>query len=418
MSRSRITTRGPSQSATTPPRFLGVLRHRNFALFWFSLVFSNTGTWMQLTVVGWLVFDMTHSPAWLGVVGAARAFPMIALPFFGGVIADRMDRRTLLWMTQSSQALVSIVLTALVAAGAATVWNISALTLIAGIAHAFDQPTRQAIVPALVPRQDLRRAIALHSVVFTGGALLGPAIAGLLAPTLGLAMVLLINTLSFTPVFVALALLNLPSFQARRHEHVLESVRDGLRFAFSRELIVVVILVSAIASLFGRSYQMLAPVFAKDVLLTDITGLGWLTSAPGLGAILGACIVAGVHRMPPNGRLAGFAVAGYLVALIVFALSNNFIASIVSLIIVGFFNTMFSAAVRTILQLATPETYYGRVMSLNTITFIGFTPLGSLIIGSIAEPFGIQFATLVGALVVAIACAWAWIRHPTLRKAA
>ena len=373
---------------------------------------------MQLTVVGWLVFDMTNSPAWLGVVGAARALPMIVLPFFGGVVADRMDRRTLLWITQSSQAVVSILLTALVAASVVHVWHIAALTLIAGIAHAFDQPTRQAIVPALVPRQDLRKAIALHAVVFTGGALLGPAIAGLLAPAVGLAMVLVINTLSFAPVFVALALLNLPSFQPRRHEHMLESVRDGLRFAFSRELIVVVILVSAIASLFGRSYQLLAPVFARDVLLTDITGLGWLTSAPGLGAILGAFVVASVHRMPPNGRLVGFSVAGYLVALILFALSSNFIASIAFLIITGFFNTIFSAAVRTMLQLATPETYYGRVMSLNTITFIGFAPLGSLIIGSMAEPLGVQSATLVGAIVVAIVFAWVWIRHPTLRHAA
>lgn len=396
---------------------LGVLRHRNFALFWFGLVISHSGTWMQIMVVGWLTDEMTRSAFWVGMVAAARGVPMVVLPFFGGVVADRMDRRTLLWITQVSQALLGLILAILVAADVAQIWHFAVLALLASIAGAFDQPTRQAIVPALVPREDLRKAIALHAVVFTGGALLGPAIAGLLVPVIGAAGVLFINAASTLPVFVALALLNLPPFKPRPREAVLKSVRDGLRFAFSRELIVLVLLVSAATSLFGRSFQQLAPVFAREVLSADVRGVGWLMAAPGLGAVLGAFVVASVNRLPANGRLSGIAVAGYLAALVGFAVSSSLGLSLVLLVLVGLLITVFSACVRTMLQLEATEAYYGRVMSLNTITFIGFAPVGALVIGSIAESVGIQSATLIGAAVVATVFAVVWVARPTLRRA-
>ena len=396
---------------------LGVLRHRNFALFWFGLVISHSGTWMQIMVVGWLTDEMTRSAFWVGMVAAARGVPMVVLPFFGGVVADRMDRRTLLWITQVSQALLGLILAILVAADVAQIWHFAVLALLASIAGAFDQPTRQAIVPALVPREDLRKAIALHAVVFTGGALLGPAIAGLLVPVIGAAGVLFINAASTLPVFVALALLNLPPFKPRPREAVLKSVRDGLRFAFSRELIVLVLLVSAATSLFGRSFQQLAPVFAREVLFADVRGVGWLMAAPGLGAVLGAFVVASVNRLPANGRLSGIAVAGYLVALVGFAVSTSLGLSLLLLVLVGLLITVFSACVRTMLQLEATEAYYGRVMSLNTITFIGFAPVGALVIGSIAESVGIQAATLIGAAVVATVFAVVWVARPTLRRA-
>ncbi|MDE2767037.1 MAG: MFS transporter [Chloroflexota bacterium] len=396
---------------------MGVLRHRNFALFWFSLVISHSGTWMQILVVGWLTDEMTRSAFWVGMVAAARGVPMVVLPFFGGVVADRMDRRTLLWITQVSQALLGLVLAIIVAADVAQVWHFAVIAMLASIAGAFDQPTRQAIVPALVPREDLRKAIALHAVVFTGGALLGPAIAGLLVPVIGAAGVLFINAASTLPVFVALALLNLPPFKPRPREAVLKSVRDGLRFAFSRELIVLVLLVSAVTSLFGRSFQQLAPVFAREVLFADVTGLGWLIAAPGLGSVIGAFVVASVNWLPANGRLAGIAVAGYLAALVGFAVSTSLGLSLVLLVLVGLLITVFSACVRTMLQLEATEAYYGRVMSLNTITFIGLSPVGALVIGSIAETVGIQAATLIGAAVVATVFAAVWLARPTLRRA-
>lgn len=395
----------------------GVLRHRNFALFWFSLVISHSGTWMQIMVVGWLTDEMTQSAFWVGMVAAARGVPMVVLPFFGGVVADRMDRRTLLWITQVSQALLGLILAIVVAADVAQVWHFAVIAMLASIAGAFDQPTRQAIVPALVPREDLRKAIALHAVVFTGGALLGPAIAGLLVPVIGAAGVLFINAASTLPVFVALALLNLPPFKPRPREAVLKSVRDGLRFAFSRELIVLVLLVSAVASLFGRSFQQLAPVFAREVLFADVTGLGWLIAAPGLGSVIGAFVVASANWLPANGRLAGIAVAGYLAALVGFAVSTSLGLSLVLLVLVGLLITVFSACVRTMLQLEATEAYYGRVMSLNTITFIGLSPVGALVIGSIAESVGIQTATLIGAAVVAMVFGAVWMARPTLRRA-
>ena len=373
---------------------------------------------MQMLVVGWLTYELTQSAFWVGVVSGARGVPMVVLPFFGGVVADRMDRRTLLWITQVSQALLGLALAILVAADLAQVWHFATLALLASIAGAFDQPTRQAIVPALVPREDLRKAIALNAVVFTGGALIGPALAGLLVPIIGAAGVLFINAATTLPVFAALALMKLPPFRPRPREAVLKTVRDGLRFAFSRELIVLVLLVSAVASLFGRSYQQLAPVFAEEVLFADVTGLGWLIAAPGLGAVLGAFVVASANWLPDNGRLAGISVAGYLAALAGFALSTSFGLSLVLLVLVGLLNTVFSACVRTMLQLEATEAYYGRVMSLNTITFIGLSPVGALIIGSIAESAGIQAATLIGTMVVAVVFGAVWLTRSTLRQAA
>ncbi len=418
-----MSPRRTSRAARPTPAWLqwprlGVLGHRNFALFWFSLVISHSGTWMQIMVVGWLTDEMTRSAFWVGMVAAARGVPMVVLPFFGGVVADRMDRRALLWITQVSQALLGLILAIVVAADVAQVWHFAVIAMLASVAGAFDQPTRQAIVPALVPREDLRKAIALNAVVFTGGALIGPSIAGLLVPVIGAAGVLFINAATTLPVFAALALMRLPRFRPRPPEAVLNTVRDGLRFAFSRELIVLVLLVSAVASLFGRSFQQLAPVFAREVLFADVTGLGWLVAAPGLGAVMGAFLVASGNWLPANGRLAGISVAGYLAALAGFAASTSFGLSLVLLVLVGMLNTFFSASVRTMLQLEATEAYYGRVMSLNTITFIGLSPIGALIIGAIAESAGIQAATLLGVVVVTTVFGAVWLMRPTLRRAA
>ena len=398
-------------------RRLGVLRHRNFALLWVGLVISNTGTWMQIMAQGWLVYELTDSPLMLGTVGAARAVPMIVLPFFGGVIADRMDRIRVLWITQIAAALLGLALAILTASGQIEVWQIIVLAFLASIVLAFDQPARQALLPALVPREDLRKAIALHAVVFTGGAFLGPAVAGLLAPSIGIAGVFFVNTASYLTVLLALALMNVARYAPPRRQGVWHSTLEGLRFVARHELVVVVVVVSAAASLFARSYQQLAPVFARDVLLADITGLGWLMSAPGVGALAGAFVVAAAPRLPRNGVLAASSLMGYLAALAVFALSTSFALSLAALAVAGLLNTAFSASVRTMLQLATPEEFHGRVMSLNTITFIGFTPLGALLLGSIAEAIGAPLATVAGVAVVTALFIVIWTRSRALRTA-
>ena len=410
-------TRAASPPATLWRRRLGVLAQRNFGLFWFGLVLSNTGTWMQLTAQGWLVYELSDSALTLGALGGVRAVPMIVLPFFGGVVADRMDRRRLLFITQSGAAVTALVLAFLTVTGVIEVWQILLLGFLASVSLAFDQPARQALIPSLVARADLRKAIALHSVVFTGGAFLGPAITGLLAPAIGIGGVFLINAASYAFILIALGLLRVAPYRPPAPQSVWRSTVEGFRYITRHELILVVISLSAMASLFARSYQQLTPVFARDILSADITGLGWLMSAPGLGALSGAFIVATVSRLPRNGVLAGAALSGYLATLTVFALSQSFVLSVVVLVAVGLFNTVFSASVRTMLQMATPQAFHGRVMSLNTITFIGFSPLGTLFIGALAEPLGVSLAVLVGVLVVVLVFGYVWATRGVLRRA-
>ncbi|MBM4436451.1 MAG: MFS transporter, partial [Actinobacteria bacterium] len=380
---------------------LGVLRHRNFALYWFGMVLSNTGSWMQLTAEGWLVYQLTDAPIWLGAVAGARAISMIGLPFLGGVVADRMDRRILLFITQTSSMALAALLATLTATGLVQVWHILAIAALGGVAFAFDQPTRQALVPALVPRAELRKAIALNAVVYTGGAFIGPAAAGGLAPLIGVAGVFAINAGSFLAIIGALALMRLPG-QATRPPRTSQSVwassLEGLRFVRQHELILVVIGLSAVTSLLLRFHQQLAPVFARDILGADIRGLGLLMSGPGLGALIGAFAVATWSRLPPNGRLTGIAVPGLFVAVVVFAASRWFPVSLLSLVAIGLLNTVYSTSVRTMLQLSSPAEYHGRVMSLNTITFIGFTPLGGFIGGALAQGLGAPWAVAAGAL--------------------
>ena len=249
---------------------------------------------MAQTVQSWLVYEMTGSALALGAVFGAFAIPMIVLPFFGGVLADRMDRRKVIWFTQSAAALLSLVMAVLVVTDLIQVWHVIAISFTSAVALAFDQPTRQAIIPDLVPRDELRPAVALNSAVFTGGAFIGPALAGFLVAKAGvpLAGMFFINSATFFAVIVAVAFMRIPSVDpSKTRGSVLSAALDGVRFVGRNELIIMVMILSLATSLFGRSYHALLPVFAKDTLDVGIQGLGMMNSAPGAGAIVGAVLI-------------------------------------------------------------------------------------------------------------------------------
>lgn len=397
-----------------------VLRHRNFALFFFSLLFSNTGTWMAATAQSWLVYDLTGSAVALGAVLGVFAFPMIVLPFFGGVIADRVDRRRLLWITQTFAMAVALVLALLVAAGLVAVWHIIVISFVSAIALAFDQPARQALLPDLVPRDELRAAVAINSAVYTGGAFLGPALAGVLVARAGLPLagVFFINAASFGAVMVALAFMRIPAFDpARQGVSVGRTALEGLRYVRRSEVVLMVMLLSMVASLFGRSYQILAPVYAKDILRVGIEGLGLMSSLPGAGSILGAVLVGMNLRLPRNGVLGLAATGASAALLLVYAGSEVYVLSLGALFLLGFVGTLQMTATRTILQLSSPRELMGRVMSVSTIAVIGFGPLGGFVVGPLAEVTSAPIALYLSAGVVLAALALLATVRPALRRA-
>lgn len=397
-----------------------MLRHRGFALLFFSLLFSNTGTWMAQTVQAWLVYELTGSALALGTVFGAFAIPMIVLPFFGGVLADRLDRRKVIWIMQSVATLLALVMAILVATELIQVWHIFVISFISAIALAFDQPTRQAIIPDLVPRDELRPAVALNSAVFTGGAFIGPALAGFLVAQAGLPLAgaFFINAATFGAVIVAVAFMPIPPLDpSRTRGSVLSTALDGFRFVGRNELIIMVMILSLATSLFGRSYHALLPVFAKDILDVGIQGLGMMNSAPGAGSIVGAVLIGMNLRLPPNGMLSlgGTAVMALLV--IGFASSESYVVSLVLLFLLGVLGTVLITATRTILQLRAPREYMGRVMSLSTIAVIGFGPLGGFIVGPLAEFTGAPYSLYISSALVVIAAAFLAGVRPTLRRA-
>ncbi len=397
-----------------------VLRHRSFALLFFSLLFSNTGTWMAQTVQSWLVYELTGSALALGAVFGAFAIPMIVLPFFGGVLADRMDRRKVIWIMQSVAALLSLVMAVLVATGLIQVWHVIAISFTSAIVLAFDQPTRQAIIPDLVPRDELRPAVALNSAVFTGGAFIGPALAGFLVAQAGvpLAGVFFINAATFFAVIVAVAFMRIPRMDpSKTRGSVLSTALDGFRFIGRNELIIMVMILSLATSLFGRSYNALLPVFAKDTLDVGIQGLGMMNSAPGAGSIVGAVLIGMNLKLPPNGVLSLGGMVALALLLIGFASSESYALSLVFLFLLGVLGTALITATRTILQLGAPREYMGRVMSLSTIAVIGFGPLGGFIVGPIAEFAGAREALYISAACVLIATVLLTTVRPTLRRA-
>lgn len=409
---------------TTPPvearrpRRMAALRHYNFSLFLSAAIISNSGTWMQIVAQGYLVYSLTHSPFYLGLVGFAKAVPMIILPPMGGVVADRLPRLKLLKVTQSASLVLAAILGVLVATGIVQVWHIVLLSFVGGLVNAFDSPTQQALVPNLVPREDLTGAIALNSASWQGSALFGPSLAGLTVVAFGLTWAFFINAVSYLAVVIALFLLrDVPEHSgATRHRGLFDDLREGLRYVRGTRLVFVLLFLAGTASIFGRSYQQLLPAFAGGVLHVGPLGLGLMQSAPGGGAIVGAAIVAMASGIERKGRLMLAAMFGFSGTLILLSLSHNLLFSLGTLFLAGVSWIVFSTMLMTMLQLDVPGAMRGRVMSLLTVTIQGFNPLGALIIGSLAAMIGTPQATILGALVVAGVALFAVMGAPVVRR--
>jgi MFS family permease len=380
------------------------MRSRNFRLFWFGFIVSNAGAWIQSVAQGWLVYDISGSAAWLGAIGFVRALPLIFLSLIGGTAADRFDKKAILYIAQAVQTLTALVLGLLTYAHVVQVWHVIALSALSAMAQAFDQPARQSLVPTLVEREDLHAAISLNAIAFNGAAVFGPSLTGVLVPLVGLAGCFMINAVSFGAVFLALALMEFPPVRVRKSgQSMLADLVEGLRYVYSRPVILALISMAAVTSFLARPYQQFITVFAKDVLHGTIGLAGLMQSAPALGTVIFMLAVASMGNIRWKGKLLIVSGFGFSLALMAFAWSTNLSLSLVLLVISGGFNMTWQTTVNTLLQENVGDDMRGRVMSTYTITALAMMPLGQGPMGFTMAHLGPARALTLGA---GLALAW------------
>ncbi len=377
------------------------LRYRNFRLFWFGFIISNAGAWIQSVAQGWLVYEISKSAVWLGAIGFIRAFPLIFLSLVGGTVADRFSKKKILYLTQSVQMLTALTLGLLTYAGVVQVWHVIALSTLSAAAQAFDQPTRQSLVPTLVAKQDLHAAISLNAIAFNGAAAFGPSLTGILVPWIGLAGCFLLNAVSFLAVFVALAYMDFPphpNANGRRQSMAADMV-EGLKYVAKSPIILALITMAAVNSFFARPFQQFITVFAADVHHGTVGLAGLMQAAPAVGTIVFMLAIAGLGDIQWKGKLLIFSGLGFSLSLIAFAWAPNPYLALVLLVIVGGLNMTYQTTTNTLLQTNVGDSMRGRVMSTYTITALAMMPLGQGPMGWSVEQLGPQTALTAGALI-------------------
>jgi MFS family permease len=360
------------------------LRHPNYRLWFFGQLVSLLGSWMQTSAQSFLVFELTHSPAYLGWVGFAAGLPSCLLMLYGGVVADRVPRRSLLVCSQIALALQAALLAGLTFAHVVQPWHILVLAAWVGVANAFDAPARQSFILEMVDRETLTNAIALNSTIFNSALSIGPGVAGILYASLGPAWCFAINAVSFLAVIGALLAMRLPPRSAPpARPSTVQQLTEGLRFVARHRMIRVLIATLGMTGLLGLGIMTLVPVWAVDVLHGHARTNGVLYSARGVGSLCGALMIASLGRFR-RGRLL---IAGLLLlplVMLLFASVRTLPFSLLTLMLVGWGYMLVLNTLNATVQTLVPDELRGRVMSIYMLTFFGLMPLGALFAGSLA----------------------------------
>ncbi len=393
------------------------LKYPNYRLWFMGQLASLVGTWMQSTAQGFLIFQLTNSPAYLGYVGFASGIPTWLLMLYGGVVADRIHRRTLLVITQVSMMLLAFVLAFLTFTGHVQPWHIIVLAFLLGIANAFDAPARQAFVMELVDREDMTNAIALNSTMFQSATVVGPAVAGVTYAALGAAACFTVNGLSFLAVIAALLMMRFEETRVRaRATSALHDLREGVRYVLHHSTIRTLISVIGIASLFGMGYVTLFPAWAVVVLHGDATTNGLLQSARGAGALLGALMIASLGRFKFKGKLLTLGTFFFPLMLIVFSFITWLPLSLLSLVAVGWGFMIVANMANTLVQTQVSDELRGRVMGVYSLVFFGLMPLGALWAGAVAQWISEPVAVIVGAIAALVCAVGLFLFAPMIRN--
>jgi MFS family permease len=393
------------------------LRHHNYRLWFLGQLVSLVGTWMQTTAQGFLVYELTQSPAYLGYVGFASGIPTWLFTLYGGLIADRMSRRTLLIFTQSFMMGLAAMLAFLTFAGIVQPWQIILLAFLLGTANAFDAPARLAFVLELVPREDLTNAVALNSTMFNAATAVGPAVAGMAYAALGPAWCFTINAISFIAVILALARMQLAAApKSAPRGRALDDIRQGFQFVRSDSVVRTLVLYLAAVSFLGMGFVTLMPAWAVKVLGGGATTNGWLQSARGVGAMIGALLTASLAQRAMRGKLIAIGTFAFPLALFGFALIRWLPLSLLALVIIGLSLMIYMNNSNSMVQTQTPDELRGRVLSIYSLSFFGLMPLGSLFAGSLATQVGEPLTVMIAATLLSLCSLLVWIKAPQVRR--
>lgn len=394
------------------------IKYRNFLLWFIGQLVSMVGTWMQTTAQGFLIFQLTHSSAYLGYVTFSSGIPTLFM-VYGGVVIDRVPRRNLMVITQALMMILAFILAGLTFTGRIQVWHILLLAFLLGIVNAFDAPARQAIVVDLVDKEDLTNAIALNSTLFQSATVVGPAVAGLTYAAFGPAWCFIINGISFVAVIAALLGMHIqPKLMHPRRTSATSEMIAGFKFLSDNSIIRTLVILIGITGLFTTAYITLFPAWAVTILHGDAATNGWLQSGRGLGALLGAITIASLGRFKWKGRLLTIGMIFFPATLILFALVDSLPLSLVALVAVGWGFLIMANMSGTLLQTLVPEELRGRVTGIYSLVAFGSIPIGGLVAGAIAGRIGLPLTIIIGAAAMLLFSALLFLFIPSLRRVA
>jgi len=392
------------------------LQHPNYRLYFLGQLTSLFGTWMQATALGFLVFELTKSPEFLGYVGFAAGIPTWLFMLWAGVVADRVSRRKLMIVTQAAEMIMAFAAAALVFSHAIRPWQIILLAFGFGTANAFDAPARHAIVQELVPFEDITNAIALNAAMFNTSAAVGPAIGGLTYALVGPGWCFFINGLSFIAIIIALARMKLPALVPRpRSGSMAAELKEGLRYVVRQPVIRTIMALIFVISMFGFSFTNLIPAWAVNILHGNAMTNGLLTSSRGFGSVCAALFIASLGRFHFRGRLLTFGSIVFPILMIVFAFIRHPLPAYVFLFGAGFAIILVFNLCNAVVQSLAPDHLRGRIMGIYSLTFFGSMPIGALMLGAMAERLGEPPAIVINSLVTLMFVGLVAVLVPKLR---
>lgn len=379
---------------------LSALRYPNFRLYFIGQLISLSGSWMQIVAQGWLVFNLTKSELWLGIVACAAGLPALLLSPFAGVMVDRFPRRKILLISQTVQMILALILAWLTFTEVVQVWHIVGLAFLLGITNAIDAPSRQTIIVDLVGRDDLTSGIALNSIMFNASRVFGPAAAGIALTQVGPASCFFLNGLSFLAVIFMLFIMQVESpNRSTGNLKPIQRLKEGLHFSRNHPTIAPLLLLAMVASVFTANISQLMPAFADEILHSPKEAYASIQTATGIGAVFAGILMAYLGRWFGRGRVVT-AMAVFVTIIMIFFTRNTSIPNANFLIaLFGFGIILEFVTVNTLIQSEVPDEFRGRVMSLYTLMWFGFSPFGALALGLTAEKIGTPDAMLLYAII-------------------
>jgi len=370
------------------PGSFSAMRYKDFRLFLTGQWVSLSGTWMHMTAQGWLVYKLTGSPLYLGMVSAASALPILLFSLLGGAVADRVQKRKIIIITQVMSIFPALIIGILVATDSITISLLVALVFMIGTINAFDIPARQSFLMSLTSRDSLMNAVALNSAAFNGSRIIGPVLAGFIISTLGIAACFFINAVSYLAAVAALTRVKARGEPERTDRSMLKDIAEGMSFLRANKRLMRIVLMVSTFSLFGLPFISQLPIFAAEILGTGASGLGILMGASGFGAFTMAMFLAFKGDIKRKGRFMNIASALFPLGLLAFTYSSDFALSAVLMFLVGLAVVAFLTTANSSVQLSAPDGLRGRVMSVYTLLFLGMNPIGHSLLGLLADSMG------------------------------